>query len=147
MSKRTNASARIFGAILLAGVALLPPGESPAMCLDNRHPAARDEYHASSAVVIGKVLNHRELIKDPDDPQGVTATVYRVQVVRKLRGSVKRIIEVRSENTSSRFPMEDKEQYLLFLTQDKTAYYVDSCGNSGRADAAEKVLSGVRSED
>lgn len=129
--------------ILLCGAMLLPFERVSAVCLDNRHPNIRDEFRFSVAVVVGRVSGHKDIMEDSDDPTGITATIYQIVVQRRLKGVVGQTIQLRSENTSSRFPMEEGEGYLLFLNKNGNNYFVDNCGNSVRAGQAKKVLSEI----
>ncbi len=117
------------------------------MCLDNRHPSVHDEFTTSFAVIEGRILREKNLTEDPSDPSGITATVYDVRVTRQLKGRVGRTIHIKSENTSSRFPMALGSSYLLFLTRDRNSNFVDSCGNSVRLSEARDVLSIIKSEN
>lgn len=122
---------------------LAPMTDAPAMCLDGRHPGARDEFMSSAAVILGRVSKQSELQEDAADPNGVSAILYRVEVRRRLKGTVPRFIQLRSDNTSARFPMELGEEYLLFLSRDGHTYFVDSCGNSAPAKQAASVIAKI----
>lgn len=115
--------------------------EAAAVCLDGRHPTPQEEFRSSVAVVVGRVSSHKSLTEDPSDPHGTTATLYRVKVLRYFKGTAGRSIQLRSENTSSRFPMVAGEDYLLFLNKDGEAYFVDGCGNSTDMGSAAHVIS------
>lgn len=136
-----------FLKMFFLGAVLLGAGQTFAMCLDNRHPSVQDEFATSFAVIEGRVLREKNLTEDPSDPSGITATVYDVRVTRKLKGLVGRTIQVKSENTSSRFPMELGSSYVLFLIRDKNSNFVDGCGNSVRLSEARNVLSIIKSEN
>jgi hypothetical protein len=122
---------RYWRTIGSAAAMLFAMGYASAACLDNRHPGFREEFLSSAAVVVGHVSGQQDLMEDREDPVGVTATVYQVEVTRSLKGAVGKRIQLRSENTSSRFPMERGRDYLLFLNKRVgDAYAIDSCGNS-----------------
>lgn len=127
--------------LALFGFFLLSTARAEAICLDGRHPTPQDEFLSSLAVVVGRVSGHEDLTEDPSDPHGITATLYRVTVLRRFKGTVGRSFQLRSENTSSRFPMAAGEDYLLFLNKDGKAYIVDSCGNSTDMGNAANVIS------
>jgi hypothetical protein len=126
--------------LLLFGSIFLATAEAPAVCLDGRHPTPQEEFRSSGVVVIGRVLDHSDLKEDSTDPDGLTATVYRIEVFRHFKGSAAQTIQVRSENTSSRFPMEAGEDYLLFLNEEGRIYSVDSCGNSAPLKTVANVV-------
>ena len=109
-----------------------------AVCLDENfvsgyHLPLEREVHSAVAIVLGKVTRKNDLVEDPAYPDGITATIYTVQVSRMVRGKVAPIIRIRSENDSGRFWMDVGKEYLLFLSKDvhHGLYFVDSCGNSG----------------
>jgi hypothetical protein len=118
-----------------------------AVCLDENfvsgyHLPLEKEVRSALAIVLGKVTRKKDLVEDPADPDGITATVYTVQVSRVVRGKVTPTIRIRSENDSGRFWMDVGKEYLLFLSKDvqHRLYFVDSCGNSGIASDRETVL-------
>jgi hypothetical protein len=102
-----------------------------ALCLDGRTPSVQEEARSSAAVITGVLERERNLSEDKADPDGVTATLYTVKVVSQLKGKVRNVVSIRSENTSSRFPLDANIQYLLFLKTDGGDFFIDSCGNSG----------------
>ena len=114
----------------VAIIPLLISGSANAMCLGGRHPSLEEEARNSSAIVIGVVQSISDLSEDLSDPGGVTATLYTVKVTRRLKGKMKHLVQIRSENTSSRFVMEKNQRYRLFLSAAGNEYIVDSCGNS-----------------
>lgn len=132
-----------FRPFLLCLALLVPMVDAPAMCLDGRRPGVRDEFKSSAAVVVGRVSGQRELQEDAADLNGVTAILYRVEVRRRFKGAVARFIQLRSDNTSARFPMALGEDYLLFLNRDGRIYFVDSCGNSAPAKQAAPVIAEI----
>lgn len=114
-----------------------------AACLSGR-PALADEF-AQSTVVVAQVRTARNVQDDPDDPAGISATLYRLAVRERLRGTPPRGLELRSDNTSSRFPMERGPRYLLFVqTARDGTHYVDACGHSGALPQAGEALTQAR---
>src|SRR5579871_2040288 len=118
-----------------------------AVCLDENfvsgyHLPLEKEARSAVAIVLGKVTRKKDLVEDPAYPDGITATIYTLQVSRAVRGKVTPVIGVRSENDSGRFWMDLGKEYLLFLSKDvhRGLYFVDSCGNSGVASDRETVL-------
>jgi hypothetical protein len=127
-------SALIGIAAFVAAAALAAP--TSAVCLDSRgvsghRPELQEEVSASAAIVVGEALGRTDLFEDASDPRGITATLYRVRIVKVLCGETAQQIDVRSENDSGRFPMEIRKRYLLFLGQGSHAYFVNNCGHSG----------------
>ena len=107
------------------------------------HPALADEF-AQTAVVVARVHSARDVRDDPDDPAGISATLYAVEVTERLHGALARRLELRSDNTSSRFPMEPGRRYLLFVHRAKDQFYVDACGNSAELPQAQAALAEAR---
>lgn len=128
---------------LLLCLAALIATAAHAACL-NGQPALADEF-AQSTVVVARVQSARNVQDDPDDPAGISATLYRLAVHERLRGTPPRGLELRSDNTSSRFPMERGPRYLLFIqTAQGGAHYVDACGHSGALPQASGALAQAR---
>ncbi|MFZ6875832.1 hypothetical protein ACO0LF_27500 [Undibacterium sp. Di27W] len=125
------------------------PVLASAMCTDGRAPTVKAEFLIAPKVVQARVINQKVLQEDAEDPEGVTATEYTIQVDVWYKGaSKKRKLLIRDENTSSRFPMDAGESYLLFLTRYRLdfpgQYFIDSCGNSKRMAESEAELKIIR---
>lgn len=131
-------------ACFVIGVAL--PAVAPiarGACLSG-HPTLADEF-AQTAVVVARVRSARDVQDDPDDPAGISATLYTIDVTERLRGTAARRLELRSDNTSSRFPMDAGHRYLLFVHQARDgSHHVDACGNSGELPEVQAALDQVR---
>lgn len=118
-------------AACLLCLALAAPA-ARAVCPDGRAPTVAQEAATASGVVVAEVGQAEPLHEDPEDPDGITATLYVLRVLRSVRGHMPTGLALYSENTSSRFPMEVGGRYLLFLSRDRNhRYFVDPCGNSG----------------
>lgn len=125
------ASISSFFRIVLA-IVLTVPCTALAFCTGARRPTLEQEVSEAEVVVVANVIRETILTEDPSDPIGVTATEYRIKVSNFLRGMAQRELTVRSENTSSRFPLARGVSYLLILNRDVNgALFVDNCGNSG----------------
>jgi len=129
----------VLGPLVSLLVVLGPPPGAP-VCLEGRLSVER-EYHKSSGVFIGRVIAGRAVPESKDYLEG---TVYSVRIEEVLRGDVPDTLEVFSENTSGRFPMDVGTQYLLFIYTNPGRTMVDNCGNSGPLSAAADVLKTVR---
>lgn len=113
-------------------------GVAEAVCLDPKtlisgyQVGLDDEITATPLIIVGDVTVQHYLQEDAQDPDGISAYIYTVQVVRQLKGTAPKTVYVRSESGSGRYPMAVGEQHLLFLR--KTGAYfefeADSCGNS-----------------
>jgi hypothetical protein len=147
-----------FGLVLVM-VAISPA--SYALCWESgegstavyRNPSVPAEFKSAASVITGRVLGGRN-ISEPDDPQGFAWTVYTVQVLKTFKGRPQRMIQLLSENTSARFPMDIGKTYLLFVSQSQVAEmagqerlptkYIDNCGNSAPAEDATSAVNLVR---
>lgn len=126
-------------------------GKGPAPAQRNRLVPA--EFKAAAFVVTGRVTGERH-VSEPDDASGYAWTVYTVQVLETFKGKPQQTIQLLSENTSARFPMDIGKTYLLFVSQSPIAElagqerlptnYIDSCGNSALANDAKPTISAVR---
>lgn len=96
-------------------------------------------------MLVARVQSARDVQDDPDDPAGISATLYTIEVIERLRGAAASGMTLRSDNTSSRFPMAPGRRYLLFVRQARDGtYYVDACGHSGELSGARAALARVR---
>jgi hypothetical protein len=124
--------------LLLAIVAL--SRTAVAACLLSDY-SVRGEYDRSAAVIAGEVIAQRPVAGSAPYLDGV---VYTVKVEAVYRGDVPGSVEVFSENSSGRFPMERQRRYLLFVYREVVGrLQVDNCGNSGPIVEKADVLRAV----
>ncbi len=130
-----------------AGVmAAMPTHLAYAVCLDPKtlvsgyKVALGDEIQTSAAIVVGEVIKVHTLSEDLADPQGITAYIYTVRVLKRLKGTVPAVVRVRSENDSGRYRMNVGEKHLLFLTSKGQYFAADSCGNSSTMSRGQATL-------
>lgn len=146
MNLKTSSS----GFLLLVLASPLPAAY--AVCLDTETYKSgykvplKAEVRTAQAIVIGRVLSEQSLKEDADDPEGVTASNFAIKVLVKLKGSLPRVIVVRNENDSSRYPMAAGEKHILFLSRTNVETWIDSCGNSEVMPQGEQVVKEVRAE-
>lgn len=141
---------------LLAYLWLLIPFTSHGACVDfsgpvdvPRHPSVAAEYGSSKFVILGRATRTKN-ISSPEDPAGFDWTVYEVKVLAVYKGQPPRSLKLVSPNTTSRFPMDEGKDYLLFIdhssepefagTEVLPADFVDNCGNSGLASERSKEI-------
>ena len=110
---------------------------SPALpfCLVPQPRLVCAEYFRSQLVVKATLVQTATL-HDKDDPDGISAYVYTLQLNQGIRGSVIGRLQVYEENSSGRagFSWVPGREYLLFLNyseNDHTLWELDGCGNSG----------------
>ena len=115
-------------------------------CTDNRHSSVLEEFEASKYVLVGSQIREVE-VTSTDDPGGVAATIYSINPIEQFKGSQSVRFDIWSENSTSRFVMENGIKYLLFIKSGPDGLYVDNCGNSARMDdrSTTRVLKEVRS--
>ena len=114
----------------LCAAAFSVPCAVHAVCL-NGTPSIEQEFRDSAIVAVGVARAARD-VGAPDDPAGIDHTIYTVRLTRAFKGApAGRTIEVVSDNTSARFPLERGVRYLLFIGEAKDGRYVDNCGWSG----------------
>jgi hypothetical protein len=120
-----------------------------------RHPSIAAEYASAPWVFIGRTAASRD-VPSPDDPGFYDWTIYKVEVVKVFKGKPPRYVQLLSENTSARFPMDPGKEYLVFVSHSPMVEkagkeklpreYVDNCGNSGaieEAGATIRVVEGL----
>ena len=110
------------------------------VCL-NGHPAVDAEYRLRT-VFIGTVVSER--YEPPTKDWDQEGTTYAVRVDERLRGQLPRTVQLFSENSSGRFPMEIGTKYLLFVYRDRGRTMVDNCGNSEVHSVSSPKLRDVR---
>jgi hypothetical protein len=84
-------------------------------------------------------------IADEDDPGFYSGSVYKFNVKHTFKGEQSQEIELYDPNDSGRFAPELGEQYLIFFTQTENGYIVDNCGNSGKFENKQEVISELES--
>ncbi len=120
-----------------------------ALCYGRQQPSVQQEFASSTFVLTGTVTKSQE-ISAPDDPQGVAATQYQIEINQLFKGKVPAAgqspasISIHAENTSSRIVLETGQQYLLFVRSDAEYHYVDACGHSGLSAKRQAVLQELR---
>ncbi len=74
----------------------------------------------------------------PDSSFHLDGIQYLVHVDRVIKGRLitNQVVDIFSENSPSKFPMQTGKQYLLFVHKNYNTYEVDNCGNSGLLQAS-----------
>jgi hypothetical protein len=131
----------VFLPSFAATIALMaPPNDSVAVCL-NGHPSVPFEFEHSDAVFIGRVRAERPV---PASDGYYEGHGYTVAVRELLRGKLSRSVDLFSENSSGRFPMQVDSSYLPFVHRERGRIMVDNCGNSGLLTVAAAAIDTVR---
>lgn len=138
-----------------AGCLLTIAAHLPAVCAACLDPKAgisgyklplETEVRSAQAIIIGRVLAEQRLQEDASDPDGVTASNYKIEVLNRLKGRLPAEIVVRTENTSSRYPMSVGEEHILFVSRTNRETWIDSCGNSDVLPRGERVVKEIRTQ-
>ena len=107
-------------------------------------PGVDAEYKSSAIVFLGEVTGSKD-VREPDD--FVRGNFYTIRVHEVSKGKPQASVEVYSENTSGRFPMDVGASYLVFASEqtfegiDGPRLAINAAGNSGLLkDAGEALL-------
>jgi hypothetical protein len=100
------------------------------------------EYSHGKAVVVGRLTQITAIPRGAPD-----YFVYKMDLVRELRGSVTPTFEIYEGNNSGRATFDWKRgtSYLLFLeVDDKNRWAIDGCGNSAPLSKAGTALKQIQ---
>jgi hypothetical protein len=132
----------------LASAAALLVGAASAVAYCDGHPTVKQEFKTSALVFVGKVTSARDVTVQSQSITG--GTFYSVEVVEVLKGGPPHTLELYSENSSGRFPMDAGVRYLIFADYGTfegirgQQLAVSNCGNSAPLPKGEKTLETVR---
>lgn len=108
------------------------------------NPSVACEFMNSDAVFVGTVISARPV---PPSGEEYDGWLYDLTVQKLFRGPRDKVIEVFTENSSGRFPLDVGKQYLLFASTTNGRLEITNCGNSAalpKADEAIRRLEGVK---
>lgn len=111
------------------------------------HPNVEQEFKSSDAVIVGMVTNSTNIM---DQDGFISGTFYSIRVSETLRGRSSKAVDLYSENSSGRFPMEVGTLYLVFAYEGSfegaTGLHlaINNCGNSGTLEQSKNALAMVR---
>ena len=103
----------------------------------NGYPTISEEYSSSVIVLVGKVVAHAA---SPAEGNFYDGDTYTVIPLRVLKGTPDSRMDLFSENSTGRFPMQLNRKYLLFVYEDHGRLMVDNCGNSDLMSHAKRAL-------
>ena len=126
---------RTFTVVLLCSTAAF------AACI-NGYPSLQKEYASSAFVLIGKVVGSSATPMSVNQ-YFLDGKTYQLVPVRVFKGGVKRSIELFSENSSGRFPMQLGKEYLVFAYADHGRLMINNCGNSDLVSSAKKAVATI----
>jgi len=124
---------------LLLVMVVLPNTATAACLLDDY--SVRGEYERSAAVVTGQVISERPVAESGGYYDGI---VYIVNVQAVYRSDIHGLVDIFSENSSGRFPMQPHGRYVLFVSRARDRLMVDNCGNSGPVSEKTEVLRALK---
>jgi len=135
---------RTIAVIAVAGAPML---RAHAVCLDEHgisgyHVPLDKEFREAYVVAIGTVVAEKHVSERP--PFWLAGTSYRFRVDETLRGHRYKTLNLFSENTTGRFPMDIGEKYLVFVTKDRDVFGVSNCGNSTVVSGQSHVVQQVK---
>jgi hypothetical protein len=105
----------------------------------NGYPTISEEYSSSVMVLVGKVVANRAT-PFSGDGYFLDGDTYTVIPLRVLKGNPGSRVDLFSENSTGRFLMYMKREYLLFVYEDHGRLMVDNCGNSDLMPHAKNAL-------
>jgi hypothetical protein len=106
-----------------------------------RKPSVREEYKDSAMVLVGNVVSERVI--DDFGHGYVDGNIYTLKVTEQFKGAHREAVEVFSENSSGRYPMEKSIPYLVFAYAIPGGLAIDPCGNSGKTSNHGRVRNSV----
>lgn len=121
--------------ILIVSLALAAAsGTCLAQCQGSRI-SLNQELHDAGTTMVATV---EAAVPVPDSSFHMDGINYIVHVDRVLKGHMidRDVVDIFSENSPSKFPMQIGKQYLLFVHRNFNDYEVDNCGNSGLLEAS-----------
>jgi hypothetical protein len=123
-------------------ILLLFPPLAGAACL-NGHPTVQKEYASSKLVFTGKVIQDHKTPGQAGGTFDLDGDTYTVSPTHVYKGEIDPKIDLFSENSSGRFPMEPGQEYLIFAYADDGRFVVDNCGNSNLISRSAKTIAEV----
>jgi hypothetical protein len=105
-----------------------------AQCQSDRISLNQELHNAGSTMV----ATVQAAVPVPDSSFHMDGIDYIVHVDRVIKGRLidRDVVDIFSENSSAKFPMQTGKQYLLFVHRNYNTYEVDNCGNSGLLQAS-----------
>ncbi|MGC4095728.1 MAG: hypothetical protein QM706_01315 [Nitrospira sp.] len=125
---------------LLAILAIMQSGAVYAACPIGV-PSLEHEYKNAAMVFVGHVTSEDVT---PESTNQLDGSTYTIHVEEALRGSRSKSVQIFSENTSGRFPMQVGATYLIFAHKELNRLQIDNCGNSGLLSEKSKALAIIR---
>jgi hypothetical protein len=122
-------------------VFLLFSATAGAVCI-NGYPTVQKEYALSKVVLVGKVVQDRQTAGE-DDYFDLDGDTYTVVPTHMYKGETKAEVDLFSENSSGRFPMQVGQVYLIFAYEDHGRLIVDNCGNSNLISRSKAAVAAV----
>ena len=122
--------------------ALLFPAFSSFGFCPQPDPTVACEFLNSDAVFVGTVVSARAV--PPRGAAELDGWLYNLTVQDLFRGPRTRTIEVFTENSSGRFPLDVAKEYLLFADEQDGRLTITCCGNSAELPKAQEAIRELR---
>ncbi len=104
-------------------------------------PTVSCEFLDADAVFVGTVASARSV---PPRGEDLGGWLYGLTVQELFRGPRTTTIEVFTENSSGRLPLEVAKQYLLFADEFDGRLTITNCGNSAEVSKAQNAIRELR---
>lgn len=104
-------------------------------------PTVACEFLNSDAVFVGTVISVRAV---PAHGQELDGWLYELTVEELFRGPRRNALDVFTENSSGRFPLEVARRYLLFADEVGGRFEITNCGNSALASRSPGIVRELR---
>ena len=107
--------------LLVVLIHLVQCEQALAFCDDP--PAKLCHILFSSDLVIHAKVVKVEIYKDEDDPDGIAGWLYHLKVLKPYRGTTRKALIVKSENSTSRLLLKTGNEYIVFAWRHKDGNY------------------------
>jgi hypothetical protein len=86
-------------------------------------------------VIYGEVVK-TEILKDKEDPEGIAGWAYHINVLKTYRGTPRKTVVIKSENSSAALFLKSGGKYIIFASRNSDGgYYAGSyCGKIQNVD-------------
>jgi hypothetical protein len=133
----TNGSLpRVWKPMLFCLAALMLSTPTFGFCFEPQ-PTVACEFLDSQAVFVGTVISTETTPSNGYFDEGWT---YELNVQKLYRGPNTKTIKVFTANNSARFPLDNGQKYVLFVSMEQGRLVVYGCGNSALFSRAQETI-------
>jgi hypothetical protein len=123
---------------------VLLSAEAMSACSDGEWWSIDKEYRQSEFVFVGEVIAEKPDPGVEGKDKWIAGTFYSLKVKKLFKGISVGSINLFSENSSGRFPMKERVEYLIFASYCDGRLFAYSKGNSGELTKVKKVMKQVK---